>query len=349
VPAEGTQVTLRVATPVGSISVVGLVVEADSEQWSVRRRDGSIAIVAVASIEARREVPPGRSATVTPMEIQQLAAFGWRAIETARLGEWLLRASAGFTRRSNSAMAAGDPGVPLDQAIGLIAAWYEARALPPTVSQADGASPPALVDALVQRGWQLGAVSHVMTGEIAHALRGMPRAVSDALATGIELRVDETPDEGWYACYADGGHDVGEAGRQVIELHPAVRFVSLRDGERVVAVARASVDARWAGVFAVAVSPDRRREGLGAAVTLGALKDAALRSARHVYLQVEVGNTAAVELYRRLNLRIHHDYRYWSSPKLHTRSAELSRRTPNVRMRRDIACYFERDIDNGCQ
>jgi ribosomal protein S18 acetylase RimI-like enzyme len=313
-PAEGTQVTLRVSTPVGPISVVGVILEADSEQWSVRRRDGSIANVAVASIEARRVVPPGRSVTATPTELQQLASFGWRAIETARLGEWLLRAAAGFTRRSNSAMTAGDPGVPLDRAISLVAEWYEARGLPPTVSEADGASPPGLNEALVERGWQLGAVSHVMTGEIAHALRGMPTAVSDVLATGLELRVDETPDEGWYACYAEGAHDVTEVGRQVIELHPAARFASLRDGERVVAVARASVDARWAGVFAVMVRPDRRREGLGAAVTLGALKDAAQRSARHVYLQVEVGNVAAVELYRRLNLRVHHDYRYWSAP-----------------------------------
>jgi GNAT superfamily N-acetyltransferase len=308
-------VTLRVTTPIGSISVVGEIVEADPARWSVRRRDGSVVLVEVATIEARREMPPGRSATATAAEIQQISAFGWRAIETVRLGDWLLRASGGFTRRSNSAMAVGDPGVPLEEALGLVADWYAARGLPPTVSQADGASPPALTAALTETGWQLGVESHVMTGEVARAVQGIPAALGNALASGLELRADPLPDDSWYACYSGDSRPLGEAARRVFEDHPAVAFVSLRDGDRAVAVARASVDARWAGLFAIAVIPERRREGLGAAVTIGALKDAARRSARHVYLQVEVENSGAIELYRRLNLRVHHNYRYWTLPK----------------------------------
>jgi ribosomal protein S18 acetylase RimI-like enzyme len=272
-------------------------------------------LVEVATIEARREMPPGRSATATAAEIQQISAFGWRAIETVRLGDWLLRASGGFTRRSNSAMAVGDPGVPLEEALGLVADWYAARGLPPTVSQADGASPPALTAALTETGWQLGVESHVMTGEVARAVQGIPAALGNALASGLELRADPLPDDSWYACYSGDSRPLGEAARRVFEDHPAVAFVSLRDGDRAVAVARASVDARWAGLFAIAVIPERRREGLGAAVTIGALKDAARRSARHVYLQVEVENSGAIELYRRLNLRVHHNYRYWTLPK----------------------------------
>jgi ribosomal protein S18 acetylase RimI-like enzyme len=74
------------------------------------------------------------------------------------------------------------------------------------------------------------------------------------------------------------------------------------------------VDARWAGLAAVAVSADRRGQGLGAAITLATLKEAARRSGRHVYLQVEATNAAAIALYQRLNLRTHHDYRYWAAP-----------------------------------
>ena len=47
-------------------------------------------------------------------ELEQVAAFGWRAQETVRLGEWLLRASGGFTQRANSVLAVGDPGVALE-------------------------------------------------------------------------------------------------------------------------------------------------------------------------------------------------------------------------------------------
>jgi ribosomal protein S18 acetylase RimI-like enzyme len=303
-----------VATPVGPISVVGEIISADSERWAVRRRDGEVADVSVAAIEAKRVVPPGRSVTTSAAEIEQIAAFGWRAVETVRLGEWLLRGSAGFTQRANSALAIGDPGVGLDRAIELVGEWYGERGLPALVMQPDGVSPAGLADRLAERGWTARSHTHVMTGEIAHALRAMPEAVSGVLASGLTLQLAETPDEAWYACYRYGAAPVGDAGRQVIETHPAVVFGSLRDGERTVAVARAAVDARWAGLAAVAVSADRRRQGLGAAITLATLKEAARRGGRHVYLQVEASNAPAIALYERLNLRTHHDYRYWAAP-----------------------------------
>ena len=314
VPDIGTTVTLRVATPVGPISVVGEVVEADAERWAVRRRDGSIALVEVSTIEARREVPPGRAATTTVVELEQVAAFGWRAQETVRLGEWLLRASGGFTQRANSVLAVGDPGVGLDAALDLATDWYAERGLTPVVMES-AAAPAGLVARLRERGWSPGTDTYVMSGEVAHALRGMPDAVAAAVASGLELRLEDRPDEAWYAGYAESGRPLTEAGRAVVEGHPMAVFASFRDADRAVAVARAAVDARWTGLFAVTVAGHRRRGGLGAAITLAALKEAARRGGRHVYLQVEAHNEPAVALYRRLNLKVHHDYRYWASPK----------------------------------
>jgi ribosomal protein S18 acetylase RimI-like enzyme len=299
---------------VGPISVVGEIVTADAERWTVRRRDGELAEIAVDSIEAKREVPPGRSVTTSAAEIEQVATFGWRAIETVRLGEWLLRASGGFTRRANSALAIGDPGRGLDDVLTTLADWYAERGLPPLVMTAEGASPPRLAEELRDRGWAEVSHSHVMTGEVSHALRAMPDAVSRAEGAGLELRLDDAPDAGWYACYAADSGPVAASARRVLENHPAVVFASLRAGDETVAVARAAVDARWAGLAAVRVAEGRRRTGLGAAVTLAALKAAARRGGRHVYLQVETSNRAAIDLYERLNLRIHHDYRYWTAP-----------------------------------
>jgi N-acetylglutamate synthase len=310
VPSPGTQVTLRVATPVGPISIVGEIVEADEQQWSVRRRDGSVAVVDVATIEAQREVPPGRSATSTVAEVQQVAAFGWRARETVRMGDWLLRASSGFTQRANSVLAVGEPGVDIDLALDRAADWYAERGLPLLVMQSDGGSAEGLVERLAARGCEPRSETHLMTGEVAHVLRAMPGAVA---ATGLDVRLEDAPDDVWYACYAESARPLTDAGRLVMEEHPAVVFASLREGDRAVAVARAAVDERWTGLFAVAVVGDRRRQGLGAAVTLAALKEAARRGGRHVYLQVEAHNAPAVELYRRLNLRVHHDYRYWTA------------------------------------
>jgi ribosomal protein S18 acetylase RimI-like enzyme len=314
VPDPGTTVTLRVATPVGPISVVGEIVSADHDRWLVRRRDGQIAEVRVASIEAQRVVPPRRSATTPTREVEQIAAFGWRAVETMRLGEWLLRASGGFTQRANSALALGDPGIALERAIDLVTEWYDERGLPALVMQPDGASPSGLTERLGARGWTTRSETHVMTGEIAYALRAMPDAFAGLDVAGLEVRLDDAPDDAWYACYAPATPP-SDAARRVVEDHPSVVFASIRDGDQVVATARASVDVRWASLSAVMVTPDRRRHGLGAAVTLAASKEAARRGGRHLCLSVEATNAPAIELYRRLNLRVHHNYRYWSPTK----------------------------------
>ena len=311
VPDPGTTVTLRVATPVGPISVVGEIVSADDELWLVRRRDGQIAEVRVASIEAKRVVPPGRSATTSAREIEQISAFSWRAVETMRLGEWLLRASGGFTQRANSVLAIGDPGIELDRALDLVTEWYAERSLPALVMEPDGVTPVGLVRRLHERDWTARSETHVMTGEVAHALRSMPDAMSGLGVAGLDVRLDDAPDDAWYRCYAPST-PLTDAVRQVIEGHPDVLFASIRDGDEVVATARAMVDVRWTGLSAVMVAPDRRRARLGAAVTLVAAKEAARRGGRHVCLGVEATNTPAIELYRRLNLRVHHNYRYWT-------------------------------------
>jgi hypothetical protein len=67
-------------------------------------------------------------------DLEQAAAGGWRAPDQAALGRWLLRSAGGFTGRANSALAVGDPGLPLAGAIGEIGRWYRARGLPAMVS-----------------------------------------------------------------------------------------------------------------------------------------------------------------------------------------------------------------------
>ncbi len=82
-------------------------------------------------------------------DLEEAAAGGWRAPEEARLkgvwrgqgrwvggGGWLLRAAGGFTGRANSALATGDPGMPLAGAAAEVCRWYTARGLPAMVSVA---------------------------------------------------------------------------------------------------------------------------------------------------------------------------------------------------------------------
>ena len=68
--------------------------------------------------------------------LEAAAAGGWRPAEEAALGGWLLRAAEGFTGRANSALAVGDPGLPLAAATAKVRDWYRARGLPAMIATA---------------------------------------------------------------------------------------------------------------------------------------------------------------------------------------------------------------------
>ncbi|CAM5482975.1 N-acetyltransferase OS=Streptomyces antimycoticus OX=68175 GN=SSPO_038990 PE=4 SV=1 [Streptomyces antimycoticus] len=72
-------------------------------------------------------------------ELAAVTARAWQPVENETLGDWRLRAAGGFTRRANSALPLGDPGLPLGEALGRVRRWYEERGLPAYVQTATGA------------------------------------------------------------------------------------------------------------------------------------------------------------------------------------------------------------------
>jgi len=87
-------------------------------------------LVAAQQIAAgrRRWHRSGMALSIGGLEV--IAAKGWRAPEEERLGGWLLRAAQGFTGRANSALAAGDPGMPLPEAVIRVRRWYASGICP---------------------------------------------------------------------------------------------------------------------------------------------------------------------------------------------------------------------------
>ena len=304
--------TLRVETPVGPIGVVGVLIAVDADTWSVRRRDGSVSVINITSISASRVVPPGRAERASVTEVARIAALGWRHRRCSALGDWLLRAGGGFTGRANSALTLGDPGMPLGSALEVVEKWYVDHGLPPRIQLVDREAPDGLAELLDGQGWEVSPLVHVMTAELGHVLRAAPSTSS----TDLELRLDDGPDDAWLRCYRQDGGSLPPAAREILTNHPAAIFASLRDGDRAIAIARATVDDRWAGVFGVEVAPEHRRRGLGGLVSAAALRRAGERGARRTYLQVSADNTPAVELYERLGYLIHHHYVYRQRPEI---------------------------------
>jgi N-acetylglutamate synthase len=250
----------------------------------------------------------------TITELERMAAAHWRGTEEEWLGSWLLRAADGFTGRANSALPLGDPGLPLDEAVAAVTRWYRARGLPPMIAVATRAEADLAGEGLdrhlSERGWL------TRQGPALVMLAGLPLGVPlGRLPQGRAVLADPEPDDAWAARYHYRGQDyLPPVARKVLTSAAGQSFMSIRDGGEVLAIARLSIAEGWAGLTAVEVSPGHRRQGLGAAITAAACREAERRGTRNVFLQVEEGNAPARTLYERLGFRYSHGYRYRVAP-----------------------------------
>lgn len=248
--------------------------------------------------------------TISIDELEQVAAEGWRATEQTPLGSWTLRAAEGFTGRANSALAVGDPGMPLPPAIEHVRQWYRTRGLPAIVSVAFPIGRPerSAVDRfLAERGWSVHHGAILMT-----AAPGVVEPVSDAV---ISVNVASEPDDGWFDLYRYRGGVPPPISRDLLRSAPWQAFASARTAVgQTVAVGRVAAARGWAGLTAIAVHGEYRRRGLGRLVTAALVEAAADRATEGIYLQVENDNSAAQALYRGMGFAGHHGYHYRIEP-----------------------------------
>jgi N-acetylglutamate synthase len=246
---------------------------------------------------------------VSIAQLEAVAAQGWRAPEEATLGGWLLRAAEGFTGRANSALAVGDPGLPLADAVTRVCDWYAARGLPPMIAIPHPLDRPgdSHVDRFLdQRGWSVrSGPAVVMTAATASVARGGP-------ADAAGLRPE--PDQAWLDHYHGYRRQLPPVARRLLVSAPFQAFASIRHDRGTVAIGRVAVAAGWGGLSAVAVDPGYRRTGLATAITAALAGAAAARGAARLYLQVEEDNTPALALYARRGFTAHHRYHYRIAP-----------------------------------
>ena len=249
--------------------------------------------------------------TVSITALELAAAQTWRAPDEARLGEWLLRAADGFTSRANSVLAIGDPGLPLPAALDRVLDWYRSRDLPAQVAVA---YPPDRQDGhpidafLAGRGWTVRGGALVMTAPL-DEIAGRPNLDETAF-----VEVLDEPDDGWLDCYRWHEELPPPVSRQVFVSAPWQAFGAIRAAGATVSIGRVAMADGWAGLTAIRVDPQHRRQGLGQLMTAALAKTAASRGADGLYLQVETGNAAARALYERMGFTYHHAYHFRLAP-----------------------------------
>ena len=273
--------------------VVGRLVEVTADEACIERRDGALTWLPLADVVTWKVVPdrPRRTRPASLFSVDELTRItsrGWPAVVSEPLGEWELRASGGFTGRANSVAVHGDPGMPFRDALAAVVGFYDSH----------GATPRAQVDigsahepAFLEAGWS----PDVQVADLREAFEPDPDA-----------RLTSTADEPWLRLYPRA--EDPEVARAVLEGPRTVGFVSI--GDPTVAIGRVVVTGEWAGVAAVEVVPERRREGLARRIVDTALSWATERGADKAYLQTMRDNTAALALYAPYGFVDHHEYRY---------------------------------------
>lgn len=281
------------------------------ESWSdglatVRRADGRLVEIPINDIVSGKPVPPRPSVhrRLGAEEADRLALPGWLAVEREPLGEWLLRASSGFSSRGNSVFALGHPGVPLVDAVDRVVRWYAARSLPPRAHVHPDSDEAA---AFVDRGWTRYESTSLMLASVARALR----LLGTSSSTGP--RHDAIVDAGWLASDERSAR-YGSHARTVLE-NGEVTFATVRDEQgAVLARGRGVVHGDWLGVSSLWTHEDLRGTGLGTAVLQSLLEWGAERGATTSYLQVVESNAAARRLYEARGYQVHHRYDYLVAP-----------------------------------
>jgi GNAT superfamily N-acetyltransferase len=243
-------------------------------------------------------------------ELARVAARAWQPVERERLGEWELRAAAGFTRRANSVLPLGDPGVPLDEALSLVRDWYAARGLPAYIQTATGAegTQELLCGELEARGWVREVSAELWIGALA-PIGDVPDP-DPARAVVLSREADEA----WLGRYQRKG--VGEVALKVLGSGPSVWFATVAGTDPGIpaAIGRCVIDGRWAGFAAVEVDPSLRRQGLATTVMAALARQALTEGASAAWLQVEADNTGARALYAGMGFTAHHAYHHYRLP-----------------------------------
>jgi GNAT superfamily N-acetyltransferase len=298
----GHRVVVRHRIPGGLTDVIGVLQAWRPDLVTVRHADSTVHEIPAADVTAAKTIP---EMPLRPVDVDQLfltTALGRPAVETAYVGHWLLRASSGWTGRGNSLLPAGDPGMPVADALQQAIAFYRERRLPPQALVRVGSPHEQEIRAL---GWVEARPEQsdvlVMHTTLDH-VNGVPR---------YDVQLDETPDASWYEAAFEG--PVPDAAPKVLEGAPTAVFASITLDGQVAAVARGAMTGHWLGVDAVRVGTDFRRRGLGTAIVQGLARWAGPHGGRRTYLEVLAANTAAMSTYTRLGYQEAYRYRYLTS------------------------------------
>jgi len=239
--------------------------------------------------------------------LEAVAARGLPASESQDVGGWIMRCSPGLAaRRANSVWPRRHSNAQdLDEKFAAVERFYADRELPARYQVSPASQPYGLEHALRQRGYMPEAPTAVARCDLASI-------AGQATPTRSRVRIDDCARDGWWGTWQTAlGIDaprLDAVGALFDRVSAPMAFVSVAIEGVGAAVALGVLDNRWLGIFNMATLPQMRRRGAGRTALVALARWAGQRNATKGYLQVDLANKPALNLYRTIGFE--HAYRY---------------------------------------
>lgn len=236
-------------------------------------------------------------------KIEELSINAFPTQETMYYDGWILRISEGKSKRLNSVYSLYPSTIDIEEKIKTCEDIYSNKNLRRVFKLTNQSTPENLDSLLRNRGYQEAGRTSIQTLDLStFKHRKM-----------IDIEVLSGFSEEWFKDYCVSGNksnaDAIAFRNAWTNLIPKHCFISYKlNGERI-AFAMGVMQDNYIGVFGVLVKDHHRRKGYGELITRELLNYGKSMGNDKSYLQVEVVNTNANSLYRKLGFE--EEYQYW--------------------------------------
>lgn len=231
-------------------------------------------------------------------KLEIVCTRAWPPLVERPLGGWRLRWAGGFTGRANSALALGDPGMDVPDALREVCDFSHEHGVRPAVQ--------VLRDGAVETAVRAAGWAEHLGHEAGHEVAVLTGPLREA---ATRARVAGAPTSGWWELTV-GTTEPTPAQKHVLTSGEVGYGLLEAEGTTLGAVRGAVVDG-WLHVSRLAVHPEFRRRGLATELMTALAAWGRERGAENWVLQVAETNAGALALYSGLGCSVHHRYRYW--------------------------------------
>ena len=305
-PSEiGRRHSIRLQGSDGLRDLLGVLTSHDQ----ITKKDGTVATFDPASIVAWRAIDEltqlagkGAPLSMRIAELEGLSSETWPAFEVMQRGGWCYRTSDGYNFRSNSVLLTGepeygDPLLDLDHELEFLIGYFQERSITPAIALTLPRF--ELFDQqLDEKGWQVAIDAQMMVADKPSITLALE---SFADNRPVEVKIFDHPSHEFQSIRENS------KALDVMGGYPA-SYICLFDSDGTgFAAGRIATRSDWAIITAVYIAPSHRGQGWSKTLMKAMLDQS---SSTKIALQVDSANTIALNLYRSLGFRKHHDYRF---------------------------------------